>query len=192
MARAGLTPERVTDAAADLADEVGFENITVSAVARRFGVKDASLYAHVKNLQDLRERVQMRASVQFTDRIAAAVAGRAGKDALAAFADAWRHFVLEHPGRYTAARSPLPLERLHESPGHQRGVDLTAALLHYYKLDEPDLTDAARLVLSTLHGFATLEAAGQFMRDRPMSASWDRAVVALHRTLLDWSTEREE
>ncbi len=48
MARAGLTPERLTRAAAELADEVGFGNVTVSALARRFGVKDASLYSHVK------------------------------------------------------------------------------------------------------------------------------------------------
>ena len=57
MARAGVTTERVTAAAADLADEIGFEGVTVSAVARIFGVKDASLYSHIKNVQDLRSRV---------------------------------------------------------------------------------------------------------------------------------------
>ena len=38
MARAGLTVERLVQAAAELADEVGFDNLTVSALARRFGV----------------------------------------------------------------------------------------------------------------------------------------------------------
>ncbi len=52
MARAGLTADRVVEAAADLADEVGFENVTLSALARRFGVKDASRDSrHVKNLR---------------------------------------------------------------------------------------------------------------------------------------------
>lgn len=49
MARVGLTKERLTQAGAELADEVGFDKVTVSALARRFGVKDASLYSHVRN-----------------------------------------------------------------------------------------------------------------------------------------------
>ena len=51
MARAGLTTDRIIAAASDLAHEVGFENVTLSALPRRFGVKDASLYAHIRNLQ---------------------------------------------------------------------------------------------------------------------------------------------
>ncbi len=74
MARAGLTADRVVSAAADLADEVGFENVSLSALARRFGVKDASLYSHVRNLQDLRTRVAFLAGGELIDRIAVAVA----------------------------------------------------------------------------------------------------------------------
>ena len=38
-ARAGLSPEIVILAGADLADEVGFEHVTLTALARKFGVK---------------------------------------------------------------------------------------------------------------------------------------------------------
>ncbi len=92
MARAGVTVERLTRAAADLADEVGFENVTVSALARGFGVRDASLYSHVGNVQELKVRVAVLALAELADRVAAALAGRAGKDALVAFADAYRDF----------------------------------------------------------------------------------------------------
>ncbi|GAA0852844.1 TetR family transcriptional regulator [Streptosporangium amethystogenes subsp. fukuiense] len=47
MVRAGLTAERLTRAGAELADKVGFDQVTVSALARRFDVKVASLYSHV-------------------------------------------------------------------------------------------------------------------------------------------------
>lgn len=106
--RAGLTADRVTRAAADLADEVGFDKVTVSALARNFGVKDASLYSHVRNLQDLRIRVAVLAAGEIADLIGAAVAGRSGRDALAAFADAYRAFALRHPGRYAATQIQLP------------------------------------------------------------------------------------
>lgn len=115
MVRAGLTAAKVTEAAAELADEAGPDGLTVSALARRLGVRDASLYSHVKNLRDLRVRIALLASVEMTDRIGSAVAGRAGKDALIAFADAYRQYALDHPGRYAVSqmgfsprRSPTP------------------------------------------------------------------------------------
>lgn len=116
MARAGLTVDRVVEAAADLADEVGFERVTLSALARHFGVKDASLYSHVKNLQDLRTRVALLAGGELIDRITAAVAGRAGKDALAAFAGAYREYALERPGRYAATQIRVDQDVVAASP----------------------------------------------------------------------------
>ncbi|MFD0887244.1 TetR family transcriptional regulator, partial [Streptosporangium algeriense] len=76
MARAGVTVERLTRAAADLADEIGFESVTVSALARGFGVTDASLYSHIRNVRDLRTRVAILALTELADRAAAALAGR--------------------------------------------------------------------------------------------------------------------
>ncbi|KPC73188.1 TetR family transcriptional regulator, partial [Streptomyces sp. NRRL F-6602] len=89
-AHAGLTVDRITQAAAVLADEVGIEKVTISALAREFGVRDASFYSHVKNLQEIRTRVAILASEEMSERIATAIAGRSGGDALAAFADAYR------------------------------------------------------------------------------------------------------
>ncbi|MFF2820640.1 TetR/AcrR family transcriptional regulator, partial [Kitasatospora cineracea] len=106
-AHAGLTVERITRAAAELADRVGIEKVTVSALARQFGVKDASFYSHVKNLQEIRIRVALLASDELNQALAAAIAGRSGGEALTAFADAYRDYALAHPGRYAATQLPL-------------------------------------------------------------------------------------
>lgn len=186
MARAGLTAERITRAAADLADEIGFDNVTMSALAKKFGVKDASLYSHVKNLQELRARVAMLAAAEKTDLISGAVAGRAGRDALAAFANAWREYALRYPGRYTATQSAVPPGVVEPDPGAARGVELTYRMLRAYGLNEPDLTDAVRLLRSTFHGYAALEAIGGFAHARDTTASWERIIDALHVTLEHW------
>ncbi|GAA3040662.1 TetR/AcrR family transcriptional regulator [Streptosporangium longisporum] len=189
MARAGLTSERVTRAAAELADAVGFENITVSALARSFGVRDASLYSHVRNLQDLRERIALLAAGELADRIAAAVAGRSGKEAMVAFADAYREYALAHPGRYAATQVRLDPAVLARSPAHARNVELTYAMLRAYRLVEPDLTDAGRLLRSTFHGYVTLEAGGGFGHSREVRASWERGLDALHLLLENWPAD---
>ncbi|MFG3284263.1 TetR/AcrR family transcriptional regulator [Streptomyces sp. NPDC048111] len=191
MVRAGLTVERLAVAGAELADEAGYEGITVSALARRFGVKDASLYSHVRNLRELRQRVTLYAAGEFVDSIAAAVAGRAGKDALVAFADAYRAYALAHPGRYAATQHQVDPELLAGSTVLARTVDTTYGMLRAYGLGEPDLTDAVRLLRSTFHGYITLEAEGGFGHPREVQRSWERGVEALHVLLEHWPRNEE-
>ena len=186
MPRAGLTVERIVAAAADLADEAGFENVTVSALARHFGVKDASLYSHVRNLQDLRTRIALLAGAEMIDDIAAAVAGRAGKEALAAFAGAYRGYAHRHPGRYAATQIRIDQSLIADSPAMRRTAEITYGMLRAYGLDEPDLTDAVRLRRSTFHCYCALEATGGFGAPRDVEASWDKAVDALHVALENW------
>ncbi|WP_441249320.1 TetR/AcrR family transcriptional regulator [Kitasatospora sp. McL0602] len=190
MARAGLTTERVVLAAAELADTIGFDNVTVSAVARGFGVKDASLYSHIRNLQDLRTRIAVLAATESTERITLAVAGRSGRDALTAFADAYRDYALAHPGRYAAGQVRIDLAATDlDLSSHLRAAEVCYAVLRAYGLAEPDLTDAARMMRSTFHGFVTLEAANGFAHSRPVQASWEQTVAALHLTLQHWPSQ---
>ncbi|MCL6670780.1 TetR/AcrR family transcriptional regulator [Streptomyces panaciradicis] len=186
MGRAGLTTERVVRAGAELADEVGFEQVTVSEVARRFDVKVASLYSHVRNSQDLKTRIALFALEELADRAADAVAGRAGKDALVAFANAYRDYGREHPGRATAARFPLDSETAAASAG-VRHARMTRAILRGYDLAEPEQTHAVRLLGSVFHGYSSLETAGGFSHSAPGSEeSWTRVLDALDVLLRNW------
>ncbi|MFI9594674.1 TetR/AcrR family transcriptional regulator [Nonomuraea sp. NPDC052265] len=186
MARAGLTADRVTEAAGELADEAGFDNLTVSALARRFGVADASLYSHVRNLQDLRVRVALRAARIQADALTTAVAGKAGKDALAAFAAAYRDFALTHPGLYEATQLRLDPEIVAGCADVQRIFTTTNAVVAAYGLPEPAHTDAIRLLRSTFHGFTNLEARGGFQAARDVRQSWEAIIDALDSALGHW------
>ncbi|GAB2610655.1 TetR-like C-terminal domain-containing protein [Streptomyces capparidis] len=186
MARAGLTAERLARAGAELADEVGFEQVTVSALARRFGVQAASLYSHVKSSQDLKTRIALLALEELADRGDAALAGRAGKDALVALGDVYRDYAREHPGRYAAARLRLDPETAAASAGvrHSR---MTRAILRGYDLAEPDQTHAVRLLGSVFHGYVSLELSGGFSHSAPDSQeSWSRVLDALDALLRNW------
>jgi AcrR family transcriptional regulator len=182
----------VVRAAAELADEIGFDKLTLSAVARKFGVKDPSLYVHVRNLHDLRVRVALLASAELNERIGAAVEGRSGKNALTAFAGAYRAYVLEHPQRYAATQIRMDHAEVAGEPALRRSIELTAAMLRGYHVGESEALDAARLLRSTFHGFATLEAAGGFAHPRPADASWPHIVDALHQTLSNWPSYVDE
>ncbi|MFJ4689932.1 TetR/AcrR family transcriptional regulator [Streptomyces sp. NPDC088766] len=186
MARAGLTPERLTRAGAEMADEVGFDQVTVSALARRFDVKVASLYSHVRNSHDLKTRIALLALEELADRGSAALAGRSGKDALTALADVYRDYAHDHPGRYAAAQFRLTPQAAAASAG-ARHSEMTRAILRGYDLTEPDQTHAVRLLGSVFHGYVSLEQAGGFSHSAPDSQeSWSRILDALDALLRNW------
>ncbi|CAL9319375.1 TetR/AcrR family transcriptional regulator [Streptomyces sp. R02] len=184
--RVGLTAERLTAAGAELADEVGFDQVTVSELARRFDVKVASLYSHVKNSHDLKTRIALLALEELADRAADALAGRAGKDALVALANVYRDYAREHPGRYAAAQYRLDPETAMAGAGvrHSR---MTRALLRGYDLDEPDQTHAVRLLGSVFHGYVSIEMGGGFDHSAPdTQETWSRVLDALDVLLRTW------
>ena len=186
MARAGLTAERLTQAGAELADEVGFDKVTLSALARRFDVKVPSLYSHLKNSQDLKTKVALLALDELAGQGAAALAGRAGQDALTAFADVYRDYAREHPGRYAATQLSLGPETAALSAGG-RHAQMMRAILRGYDLPEPDQTHAVRLLGSIFHGYVSLEIAGGFSHSTPdTQETWSWILDALDALLRKW------
>ncbi len=186
MVRAGLTTERVVLVGAEMADEVGFEQVTPTEVAKRCGVKTASLYSHVKSAHELKTGIALLALAELADLAATAVAGLAGRDALIALANVHRDYALEHPGRFTAARFRLAPEQAVTSAG-VRHAELMRAILRGYDLAEPHQTHAVRLLGSVFSGFVGLESAGGFSHSTPGSQeSWIEILDALDVLLRAW------
>ncbi|WP_415975789.1 TetR/AcrR family transcriptional regulator [Rhodococcus sp. 077-4] len=186
MGRAGLTVERIVRAGADLADEVGFDRVTASEVARRFDVKVASLYSHLKNAHELNVGIALLALEELADRVSEALAGRAGKDALVAVANAYLDYSREHPGRYAATQFPLDHETARASAGVRHSA-MMKAILRGYDLGEADQVHAVRLLGSVFHGYASLDAAGSFGHSAPDSqVSWVRILDGIDALLKQW------
>ncbi|KAK1180685.1 WHG domain-containing protein [Streptomyces sp. NBS 14/10] len=186
MANEVLTMERLIQAGAELADEAGFEQVTVSELARRLDVKVASLYSRLKTSQDLKTGIALLALEELADRVAAALAGRAGKDALAASANVYRDYAREHPGRYAATQLRLDSKTAAASAG-VRHAQMTRAILRGYELTEPDQTHAVRLLGSVFHGYVSLELGGGFSHSAPdTEETWSRILDALDALLRHW------
>jgi AcrR family transcriptional regulator len=186
MPRAHLSTASVIADAAALADSDGLAAVTVSAVARRLGVKPASLYEHVAGLAPLLDGVQILALDEVGERAGAAVAGRSGRDALRGLADAHRDYANTRPGAWAALQRPAS-PAVAGSPEAARVAGLLLAVVRGFRVPDDDLVHAARLVGATINGFLTLTRAEAFAH-RPDSedASWAAAVDALDRALDSW------
>jgi AcrR family transcriptional regulator len=184
--RAGLTTAVVVRDAADLADEVGLDRVTLAALAQRRGVALPSLYKHVRGLDALRQHVSALATAELAEVFATAAAGRSRRDAVVALANAYRDYARRHPGRYAATqRAPDDGD---PAPGAaaQRAVGTIAAVLSGYGLTGDDAIDATRALRSALHGFVSLEQSGGFGLPQDIDHSYAQLVLAMDLAFQRW------
>lgn len=186
MPRAGLTPQTVVREAAVLADEVGYDRLTLAALAGRLGVALPSLYKHVKGVDALHQKLAVLATAEVAAELTTAAAGRAGPDALRAVAAAFRSYARRHPGRYPASqRVPDPADPEHVAAGEQ-AVGAVYAILRGYGLSGDAAVDATRMFRAAVHGFITLEATGGFGLPRDVDRSFDQLVAGLDTAYRNW------
>lgn len=194
MGRPGLNRSAVIAAAADLADELGFDAVTISVLARHLGVRSPTLYSHISGATDLRTAVTAYVLDELADATSAAMAAGEGRDLLVAYSNAIRDFARRSPGRYDAttrqrvppspdAQSAPPSVDDAIAAGH-RNADLALAVVRSYGTTETNETYAVRLMSGLVHGYITLELAGSFTHsDPPSETTWPEVLEDLDRTL---------
>lgn len=187
MPRAGLSPDRVVDAAAELADEIGLQQLTLAALAQRLGVRQPSLYKHIDSLAGLRRSISLQAKHELGDVLIRAAVGRSGSDAIHSMSRAYRAWGLLHPARYTAAQWIAGPHDEEDAAASLAAIQIIADVLTAYELEGDDAIDAIRAFRSTLHGFVSLEAAGSFGLDVDIDRSFDRLVRGFVIALTSWS-----
>ncbi len=188
MPRAGLTPARVVEDAAELADEVGWDRLTLAAVAQRLGVKLPSLYKHIDSLDALREEVSAVSARELGDVMARATMGRSGDDAVVALADAYRAWAGAHPGRYAATVAAPTATSERFAAASDEALEVVRAVRAGYGLTGDDAVDAARALRSTIHGFVDLEARHGFGLPADVDRSFHRLIDGIAATMRGWAT----
>lgn len=187
MPRAGLSRPVVVSAAADLADTVGFDRLTLAALAGRLGVRLPSLYKHIDSLDGLRRDVAVLAVTELGAAMGAAAVGRAGSDALRSVAHAYRDYGRTHPGRYAATVRAPAADDVDHTAAAEAVLRVMLSVLAGYGLAGDDAIDATRALRAALHGFVTLETGGGFGMPVDVDRSFHRLVTGADTTLHRWA-----
>ncbi|WP_052475807.1 TetR-like C-terminal domain-containing protein [Cohnella kolymensis] len=174
--RAGIKPEIVIAAAAEIADESGWSHATLANVAGKLEIKTPSLYNHVKGLADLRHKLAVHGVQLLRDVMFDAAIGETGKEAIRKIAIAYVDFVRTHPGLYEA------INRVDDSaePDFAKASDdllsIFGRLLRPLALSEEEMVHVVRGLRSLVHGFASLEAMGGFQMPEDTKTSLTKAI----------------
>jgi AcrR family transcriptional regulator len=170
-----------------LADEAGFSQLTLAAVAQRLGVALPSLYKHVRGLGDLQRQIAAQGLRELTDAVTRATAGRSRTTALRALAGAYWEYAHVHPGSYAATLRAPSSDDDESAVAARQLLDVVFAVLEGYGVTGDAAVDATRTLRALLHGYVALEAAGGFGVARDVRESFDRAIDAFDRSLCAWA-----
>lgn len=170
---------RVVQVAVELADQRGFEAVTLAQVAAELNIRIPSLYNYVSGLSGLRYQMAVWGLRQATDQLRRAAVGKAGDEAVVAIANAYREFAHAHPGVYGAALRGAPTGDTELAAVGKEVVDVAAAVLAFYGFNGDDAVHAVRALRSVLHGFVDLELAGGFGLPLEPDESFRRLVYIL-------------
>ena len=181
--RVGIDRDAVVRAAAKIADDEGWDALTLARVAGKLRVRSPSLYNHVGGLEALRRELKLLVMRELNTALTRATIGKSRDDAVRALAAAYRAFVKRHPGTYAATMVAAPKNdpAVEAAAGHI--VETLLSVLSGYGLDRREGIHAIRALRSAVHGFAALEVAGGFGIPLDVDKSFDWLVSSLLKGL---------
>ena len=183
MARAGLSVSAVLQAATAIADAESLESLTIAKLATTLGVKAPSLYNHIRGLDTLKEDLTTRALLLLLDRTRDAMAGVAGREALAAFSHTQRQFAKDHPGLWSAMKLPVTGWGEATQRAANAYLALALAIMRGYGLSGDAAIHAARAIRASLQGFIDLELGGGFGLEQDVDQSFQTLLDMLNGAL---------
>jgi AcrR family transcriptional regulator len=182
--RPRLDREQVVLAAESIVDALGWDGLTMAALAAQLGAKSPSLYNHVASLDALRADLQQRTMRRLGQELVTAAMGRAGRDGFLELARAYRAFVHRHPHRYEGA-TRAPIDRDAFADAAQPASEALLAVVRSYGVTPDDALLAQLAVFSSLHGAVALEVGGFYGGAVDHDSLYDLVVAAAERQLAE-------
>lgn len=160
--RNSITLSRILQAGIEIMETNGEEELTLTTLAGKLGIRTPSLYNHIGGIQDVRRLLAVHGLEQLQSELTDAAIGRAGDDAIRAMAQAYISFARNNPGLYEATLYTPGGEDADYSRVAQAIVDLVTQVFKAYQLKQDDSLHMARALRCILHGFASLKHRGGF------------------------------
>lgn len=168
---------RIIATARTMIERDGVDQLALGKLATALGIKAPSLYRHIASKDALLRAVNTQTVIELSQRLSAACAGPGADptERLVNAARVYREYARAHPALYGLlfgpfAESIMPDEKL------RRGVVEPLQRLVTAIAGEARALPALRGLWALLHGYTSLELAGQFRRGGDLEATWEQVL----------------
>lgn len=184
--RAGLTREKIIEAAAAMADGKGTANLTFKELAAELGVKPPSLYKHFAGgLDELNKDLMLYCWRAVEAEIVNAAIGKAKDDAIMAVFYSYRKFVTEHKGLCETMHQYNMYQSEEHLKATERIVAIMFRVLDAYGLKEEQKVHIVRMLRAFLYGFTAIECRGGYVNPLPTDETFDFALNTILNGIRD-------
>jgi AcrR family transcriptional regulator len=176
--KVGLELTEILEAAAEIADQFGMQEVTLANLAKKLGIRPPSLYNHFDGLGGLRKKMAVYGIERLYEVLAQAAIGVSGDEAVMSISKAYVNFARKHPGIYEATLMAPDMEDEDVQIAGSKIVELTVRVLQAYRLEGDTALHAVRGLRSILHGFSSLEQSGGFKMELDLNESLEMIIKA--------------
>jgi AcrR family transcriptional regulator len=176
--KVGLELTEILEAAAEIADQFGMQEVTLANLAKKLGIRPPSLYNHFDGLVGLRKKMAVYGIERLYEVLAQAAIGVSGDEAVMSISKAYVNFARKHPGIYEATLMAPDMEDEDVQIAGSKIVELTVRVLQAYRLEGDTALHAVRGLRSILHGFSSLEQSGGFKMELDLNESLEMIIKA--------------
>lgn len=155
--RKGLSKEKIVEAAIELLEENGYEDFSVHKLAEKLDVKAASLYNHIRSIDEINFEMGLKTASELVKVQLAAMEGKSRQEAVLALALAFREFVFSHPESF---KMIMVLPGTYPTRSRNYRLQIQEPImeaLKLYQISEDQRAHWYRILRSTMHGFVFYE-----------------------------------
>ena len=185
MPRANLDKRKILEAAGALANEISVTRLNLKQLAQKLNIQPPSLYNHVQSLDHLRSDLMAYGWQQAGERIAEALIGVSGDEAIRRACQVFYDYAEENPGIFEAMAYCNRDSDRRKDGAPDRLTEILRRLCEARSIPEADVPHVLRLFRSFLEGFALLTHHGAFPKDGSARESFrygvEFLIAGIHR-----------
>ena len=77
-----MTETRIIEVAIEIINQQGFANLSLKKVSKKLKIKSQSLYNHISNLEDLKNKISLYGWKQLEEKMLLSIVGESGYEAI--------------------------------------------------------------------------------------------------------------
>lgn len=156
MSKNTINDKMIIETAADISNEIGLDNLTLKIIAEKLNIKSPSLYNHISNLDDIKEKLMIYGWEQVEELMVESAVGSTGYEALKNMCYAFYDYTTNNKGIFNAMLWYNKYENQDKMKATTRLFTIIFKVMKALKLNDDYINHMIRTLRSFLEGFSLL------------------------------------
>lgn len=176
MSKRNINDELIVETAACIANKVGLDNLSLKSIAEELNIKSPSLYNHIKNLDEVKQRIMIYGWKQVSEKLVDSAVGVSEYEALKNMFYAFYDYATTNKGIFTAMFFYKKYESAENEKATERLFYIMFKVLKPLDISDDNINHIIRTTRSFLEGFCSLVNNNAFGNPVSIKESFDLSV----------------